>query len=233
MFQVGWMHQLYSLISSCWCLSDAVLSAPLAQKHDSIWIQGLGDRADPLRGSTGICGPAAGRLQCSAPQLCPGLLRNGDWLSGACGNIPAVPLLTISINLFVLFVPCLVSAPAGVWHLCEVRAAASGDASGWSLLSSPVGHWPCWCGQTGLHHVQVGQFQLFKIPLIRIVKLLPHKWLDWSPVSWVHCNTLQEIWLGFVFFSVVCDFSPFTVSVFCSGTRWTWHQPRIKKQSER
>lgn len=133
-------QQVFSLISSSWWLSDALPSSPLAQKHDSVWIQGFSDRADPLRGSTGICGPATGRLQRSAPQLRPGLLRNGDWLSGTWGNIPAVLQLYMYMNSFVLFVSCLVSAAAGVWHVCEVQAAPDGDASGWSLLSSPVGH---------------------------------------------------------------------------------------------
>lgn len=48
--------------------------------------------------------------------------------------------------------------PQGLRHISKVWTAPHGDASSWSLLPSFTGHWPCQCGQAGLHHAQVGIF---------------------------------------------------------------------------
>lgn len=124
-----WISVIFGVIPGCCCF----MLCPLSQKHDSVWIQGLCDRADSLRGSTGICGPTAGRLPHAAPELRPGLLWDGNWLQFSPCTLKRTRVLLGSY---------LVSAPAGVWHISEVRAAPGGDASSWSLLPCPVGHRP-------------------------------------------------------------------------------------------
>lgn len=109
------------LAAGVWC---SVL-CPLSQKHDSVWIQGLCDKADSLRGSTGISGPAAGRLQHAAPELRPGLLWDGNWLQfSPCTSPRTRVLLGLTWSLLLQVcdtflkygLPLVVMPPAGVFY---------------------------------------------------------------------------------------------------------------------
>lgn len=76
-------------------------------------------------------------------------------------------------------------------------------------------------------------FSFLKIILILVVNLLhTNDWISLLFQQFIagHCKKF-DLWLGcfqwFVISLILLS------SVFCSGTRWTWHQPRAKKQSKR
>lgn len=140
----------FSLIPSCWCLSDTLPSVP------ETW-PSLDSRTLWLNWFTSWVGWRRWACSWKAATLC----SSASFWTSMRRYVTALPVLHISTHHH--FSP--VSAPAGVRHLCEVRAAPGGAAPSWSLLPRPAGPRPRQCGQTGLHHIQVGH-QLLKYLLV-------------------------------------------------------------------
>lgn len=201
-FLVGQMRQLFSLISSCCCLSYALPSALCPR---NMTLSGFKDSVIELIHFVGRLASVGLQLEgCNALLLSfvldfyetvtDSLAHAGVFQQFSCYTLAWTRLSCLFLAWFLLpqvcdtflkyGLPLVVMPPTGVFY----PALLATDPVSVDRLAYIMYRW--------------ASFSFSKILLIIVVKLFPHKWLDQSALSSVRCNTLQEIWLVIgVFFS--------------------------------
>lgn len=226
-------QMLFSLIPSCRCLSDALPSALCPR---NMTLSGFKDSVIELIHFVGRLASVGLQLEgCNALLLSfvldfyetvtDSLAHAGIFQQFCCSTLAWTHLSSLFLAWFLLpqvcdtFVkyrlPLVVMPPAGVFY----PALLATDPVSVDRLAYIMYRW--------------AQSQLFKTLVILVVQLFHTN--DWISLPFhqfiaTHCKKF-DLRLGFFQWFVISLL--LLSSVFCSGTRWTWHQPRVKKQSER